>query len=141
MMYASMAFVLFGCLVLLKAFTNPRLRELRVVDAIQLVASGCLSVSGSCCFRVSPRTTEPVGRYLQGRRKTSFGSSSAARRNMSSAWSVWPASRWARASSIAETHDGSSANARLASSIASLSRPSPLSNELRKNDALDRCVV
>jgi threonine/homoserine/homoserine lactone efflux protein len=40
MVYASMAFVLFGCLVLLKALTNPRLRELRVVDAIQLVAVG-----------------------------------------------------------------------------------------------------
>ena len=40
MMYASVAFVLFGCLVLLKALTNPRLRELRVVDAIQLVAVG-----------------------------------------------------------------------------------------------------
>ena len=40
MLHASMAFVLFGCLVLLKAFTNPRLRELRVVDAIQLVAVG-----------------------------------------------------------------------------------------------------
>ncbi len=40
MMYASVAFVLFGCLVLLKAFTNPRLRELRVVDALTLVAVG-----------------------------------------------------------------------------------------------------
>lgn len=40
MMTASVAFVVFGCLVLLKAFTNPRLRELRLVDAIQLVAVG-----------------------------------------------------------------------------------------------------
>ena len=38
--YASGAFVLFGCLVLLEALTNPRLRELRVVDSIQLVAVG-----------------------------------------------------------------------------------------------------
>ncbi len=38
--YASGAFLLFGCLVLLKALTNPRLRELRVVDSIQLVAVG-----------------------------------------------------------------------------------------------------
>lgn len=40
MIYASVAFVVFGCLVLLKALTNPRLRELRVVDAITLVAVG-----------------------------------------------------------------------------------------------------
>lgn len=39
-MYASGAFLLFGCLVLLKVLTNPRLRELRVVDSIQLVAVG-----------------------------------------------------------------------------------------------------
>lgn len=39
-MYASGAFALFGCLVLFKALTNPRLRELRVVDSIQLVAVG-----------------------------------------------------------------------------------------------------
>ena len=40
MKYASVAFVLFGGLVLLKALTNPWLRELRVVDALQLVAVG-----------------------------------------------------------------------------------------------------
>ena len=40
MIYASVAFAVFGCLVLLKALTNPRLRELRVVDALTLVAVG-----------------------------------------------------------------------------------------------------
>ena len=40
MMYASVAFVLFGCLVLLKALTNERLRELRLVDSLTLVAVG-----------------------------------------------------------------------------------------------------
>ena len=40
MIYALIAFVLFGCLVLLKALTNPRLRELRLVDALTLVAVG-----------------------------------------------------------------------------------------------------
>ena len=49
-MYASMAFVLFGCMVLLKAFTNPRLRELRVVDAIQLVAVGMFVGVGIALF-------------------------------------------------------------------------------------------
>jgi len=37
---ASVAFVLFGCMVLLKVLSNPRLRELRVPDALQLIAVG-----------------------------------------------------------------------------------------------------
>ena len=49
-MQASMAFVLFGCLVLLKAFTNPRLSELRVVDALQLVAVGMFVGVGIVLF-------------------------------------------------------------------------------------------
>jgi hypothetical protein len=40
MIYALIAFVLFGCMVLLKAFTSPQLRELRLVDALTLVAVG-----------------------------------------------------------------------------------------------------
>ncbi len=50
MIYASVAFVVFGCLVLLKALTNERLRALRLVDALTLVAVGMFVGVGITLF-------------------------------------------------------------------------------------------
>ena len=50
MIFGLVAFALFGCLVLLKAFTNPRLRELRLVDALTLVAVGMFVGVGISLF-------------------------------------------------------------------------------------------
>ncbi len=50
MIYASVAFVVFGVLVLLKALTNERLRELRLVDALTLVAVGMFVGVGITLF-------------------------------------------------------------------------------------------